>query len=616
MSARSASDSRLADTVAALPIDRSYLREVIRRITEIGSSSLGFRTTGTPEDAAVAAYVRGQMMDIGLSDVEVEDVAVDGWRFRHASVTAVGNTDDAVSFGGVPGTGAAGISAPLVDVGDGRRRLLDRLDCAGTIALLDWRSDVATPAAIGLELRRRGVVGVVLNCPAGGPWYQTPGALGGFDGHWPAAGLPMVLISGSDAAVLRAGAGGEAVPVTMRLDVESERGARGQNVVGYLPGTAPGPIVVGAHHDAWFRGAFDNTSGVAALLALARALAEAKVRLQHTVCFTSRTGEEYGRADTFYDWCVGAWEQIHATHPQWARDSPFHLCLEASGHRELRSVVEAPVELAGWARRVCRVADARGWLPTGWRIAPPVAGTEQWPYLVAGVPGVAAYCWEASFGRTDYHTQFDTEDRLDYDHLAAQTRMYALLLLAADTDPDGILDHRARARQLDSIARRHAHPGLRAAAAAHRGAGGRNAFTPVGRGLFALDALGRFRYPHEQTGTDITHLHAAITALDTGDRTGAARKLAGVGSLALFPYLSHHAFSEHTRRLTRERVEKGWAGASHLTDDPDLWAELAALRGEPGARPFGGWVRAALATALEAAEHEMDRRLTAMAESI
>lgn len=616
MRALATSDSRLADTVAALPIDRSYFREVIHRLTAIGSSPLGFRTTGTPEDAAAAEYVRGELLDIGLRDVDVEDVAVDAWRFRHAALTAVGTTFQAVSFGGVPGTDAAGISAALVDVGDGRRRQLDRLDCAGTVALLDWRSDVATPAAVALELRRRGVLGMVLNCPVGGPWYQTPGALGGFDGHWPATGLPLVLISGSDAAALRAGTGGERVPVTMRLDVASEPGTRGHNVVGYLPGAAAGPIVVGAHHDAWFRGAFDNSSGVAALLVLARALAETKVPLRHTVCFTSRTGEEYGRTDSVYDWCVGAWEQIHATHPQWAQDSPFHLCLEASGHRELRSVVEAPVELVGWARRVCRVADARGWLPTGWRIAPPVAGTEQWPYLVAGVPGVAAYCWEKSFGRTDYHTQFDTEDLLDYDHLAAQTRMYALLLLAADADPDGILDHRTRARQLDSIARRHSHPGLQTAATTHRDARGRAAFTPVGRGLFALDAHARFRYPHEQTDSDITHLQAAIAALDSGDRTGAARKLAGVGNLALFPYLSHDAFVEHTRRLARERVEPSWAGASHLTDDPDLWAELAALRGEPGGRPFGAWVRAALSAALEAAEHELDRRLTAMAESI
>ena len=612
----SSSDLRLADAVASLRIDQSYLREVVGRLTAIGSASLGFRTTGTPEDSAVADYVRGQLIAIGLRDVVIEDVAVDGWRFRGASLTTTRTSYQAVSFGGVPGTGPQDISAPLVDVGDGRRRRLDRLDCAGAVALLDWRSDLVAPAAVALELRRRGVLGVVGNCPAGGPWYQSVGALGGFDGHWPADGPPMVLISGSDAADLRAGRAGDRSPVTMRLDVEATPGTAGHNVVGYLPGAEPGPIVVGAHHDAWFRGAFDNTSGVAAMLALARALVEAGTPLRHTVCFTSRTGEEYGRADRVYDWCVGAWEQIHTVHRKWCTDAPFHLCLEASGHRDLRSVVETPVELRAWARQVCRVADARGWLPTGWRIAPPVAGTEQWPYLVAGVPGVAAYCWEKSFGRSDYHTQFDTEALLDYGHLAAQTRMYALLLCSADADPAAILDHRARARQLQAIGNRYAHADLRAAAAAHRDARGRTAFTSIGRAMFALDAHGRFRYPHEQSATDLVHLRAAIVALNADDRVTAARHLAGVGSLVLFPYLSHHSFLQHTARLARERTDDGWAGASHLTDGLGLWAELAALRGEPGARPFGAWVRVALTEAVKTAEFELDRRLSAMAEAI
>ena len=614
MTGRRTVESRLADAVGALVIDESYLRKVISGLTAIGSSPWGFRTAGTPEDTAVADYVRGEMADIGLFDVAVEPVEVDAWRFLDAGVSTHRTRYRAVSFGGVPGTGPAGITAPLVDVGDGRRDRLDRLDCTGALALLDWRSDTASPAAVAIELGRRGALGLVLNCPAGGPWYQSPGALGGFDGHWPADGPPMVLISAADAVDLRSDLAHTIG--TMRLDVESTPRAGGSNVVGYLPGAIPGPIVVGAHHDAWFTGAFDNTSGVAVLLALAKALTEAGTVLRHRICFTSRTGEEYGRADSVYDWCVGAWEQVHTTHPEWATGAPFHLCLEASGHRELRTVLEAPVELAGWARRIGRVADQRGWLPTGWRVAPPVAGTEQWPYLVAGIPGVAAYSWEKSFGRSDYHTQFDTEALLDYAHLTAQARTYALLLLAADEDPDAILDHRARARQLEAIGRRQNHADLRAAAATHDKAHGRKAFQPIGRGHFALDALGRFRYPHEQTAADADHLAAAIAAVDAGDHRAAARTLTAVGSLGLFRYLSQEAFSRHIGRLTPEGIEGSWAAASHLTPDPDLWAQLATLRGEPGARPFGPWLRESLSAALAAARQDLSIRLTAMSRAV
>lgn len=609
----------LVAAVRALDVDESYLRSCVERLCAIGSTPRGFRTTGTPEDLAVAELVAAEMRGMGLVDVAVEPVVVDGWRFGSAGVVVDGTPAvEAVSWGGVPGTPAGGVTGPLVDVGTGRRRTLDRLGLAGAVVLLDW-TDAAAPSAVVLELRRRGVVGVVVSCPPGGAWYQSPDALGSFDSHWPADAPPMVLVSKEDAAVLRRVAtGGTGTPpdATLTLDAMLTPGVAGHNVVGYLPGELPGPIVVGAHHDAWFQGAFDNTSGVAALLAMARAMVAAGTRPRHTVCFTTRTAEEYGIAGSTFDWCIGAWQQVHTTHPGWGTESPFHLCLEASGHTGLRAVVEAPVELVGWARTVCRAAESEGWTPTGWRVAPPVAGTEQWPYLVSGVPGVASYSWEKSFGRTDYHTQFDTIELLDLGHLAAQTRLHALLLLEADRDPDAILDHGARARQLARIAERHGHAELAATAREHAGAAGRAAFTGVGRAVFALDAAAAFVYPHEQSRRDVELLEAALAALDDGRPGLARRRLARVGSNSLFPFLGEDAFAEHLARFAPAALTRTWASASHLTDSPDLWRELASLAGEPGSRPPGPWLRAAIVDARDASAAELQSRLRAVSRSV
>lgn len=598
--------------VRDLPIDQDYLRRVIRELTAIGSSPLGFRTTGTVEDRAVATYVSEQMRAIGLSDVAVEGVAVDAWRFRSASVKSPDGSwlHEGVSFGGVPGTDPSGVTGQLVDVRDGRRSRLDRADLTGAVVLLEWRHPAVGPSAVVQELILRGVIGVVVSCPEGGPWFQSPDALGAFDGQWPRGAPPMILVRQKAAAALRAQTPG---PVTLTLDVEVQLGAIGSNIVGYHVGDLPGPIVVGAHHDAWFRGAFDNTSGVAALLGLAKALVDAGLSTRHTMCFTSRTAEEYGTAGSAYDWCVGAWRQVQDTHPDWRTQAPFHLCLEASGHRALRSVVEAPVELAGWARRVCRAAEAEGWTPTGWRVAPPVAGTEQWPYLVAGIPGVAAYAWEKSFGRTDYHTQHDTLDLLDFDSLAAQIRLYALLLLDADQDPDAVLDHRARGRQLAALAARHGHAPLAAAAEERRTARGRRAFAAAAASVFALDAHGASGTPEAQIARDLAALDAALTALQVDDRRAAARALSRVGSHGLFPYLSEAGLRAYTDRSLPAAVTGTWAAASHLTASPSAWQELACLRGESGARPYGPWLPAALERARDEARTERDRRLAAMA---
>jgi hypothetical protein len=613
-------DAVLVDQVKNLPLDSHYIRSTIQTLTAIGSSALGYRNAGTSEDREVAAFVSAEMRRIGLVDVAVEEVPVDAWRFTGARVDV--STDGSVttfegcSFGGIPPTSPDGITARLVDVKDPRRKALDKLDLRGTIVLADWRRKAIDPSEFVIELTRRGVLGVVLNCPAGGAWFQSDGALGAFDALWPPNAPPAVFIRKEDALAIRTLLRRGQSQALLVLAAEVTRDAAGQNVVGYLPGQQPGPIVVGAHHDAWFRGAFDNTTGVATLLAMAKALAESGYQPRHTICFTSRTGEEYGLLESRHDWCIGAWRQIDKTHPEWQTDSPFHLVLEASGHRALRTILEAPVELARWTRAVAKQAAAQGWIPNDFRVAPPVTGTEQWPYLISGVPGVAAYAWETSFADTDYHTQFDTIDMVDIDLVVAQSRLQTLLLLSADSDPDAIVEHRARARQLTKIGVQHDHRELVAAATGHAEAHGRSAFTEIGRHLLALDAHYGTVYPHAQAASDLSALSSALAAVDAGDHRAAARALTKVGNLYLFPYLSDAALREHAEQFSPAAVAKSWGAACHLTTSPHLWQELGALMADPDAKEFGQWVRAALVDARDRTERQLQQRLDAMARAL
>lgn len=182
----------LVALVRSLTIDPDVLVDDVRALAALGSSDLGFRVTGTDEDRAAAAHVTARMSQVGLVDVAVEDVAVDAWRFRGASVAAAGGpTCRAASFGGVPGTGPDGVSGPLVDVGDGARARLDALDLVGAVALVDWQGPTE-PVAVGLELARRGAVAMVLSCPPGGPYHQAEGAIGSFGSRWHPDAPPVV----------------------------------------------------------------------------------------------------------------------------------------------------------------------------------------------------------------------------------------------------------------------------------------------------------------------------------------------------------------------------------------------------------------------------------------
>lgn len=79
---------------------------------------------------------------------------------------------------------------------------------------------------------------------------------------------------------------------------ESQAGEQ-KNIVAYVPGSGRGTVVVGAHYDSRpFEGAApgaeDNGSGVAALLAIARAFKKANVQPKKSVYFVAFAAEEAG----------------------------------------------------------------------------------------------------------------------------------------------------------------------------------------------------------------------------------------------------------------------------------------------------------------------------------
>jgi Iap family predicted aminopeptidase len=589
---------RLEEQIRAEP-----LREIVERLGSFRSHALGFRVAGTPEERRATAWIARRMRSLGLEDVVEEAVPVDAWRFRGAWVEADGKRYECASMGGAPETRPGGISGELVFVHRGGRRELDAAgDVAGKVVLVDWSDETLWPFQFGLELGLRGAAAVIVTCFPGGPYYQEPGALGTFDAMYHTGAPPLVTIRKEDGAELSRRVGGRA-----RVVLRAPMGrAEAANVVGYLPGCErAGPLVVAGHHDGWLGGAaFDDLTGVAATLELARAFVESGVRPRHTIAFVSHTAEEYGIADSRYDWCYGAWWQIVAEHREWAARVPFYLNIEGSGFPALFEP-DPPPELAAWTRRICRRAERDGLLPHGWRLGTPNTWTEVWTFLAAGVPGVNVSTFSDEYKQTLYHTQYDEIERVDFDYLAKLVAVMGRFLLEADGDPDGILNYRARARDL----RRAGFDGRLGRLERMQG---RRAFTALGRGLYGLDAKDEPAYPHEQTGHDVERLEAGLAALRAGQHRRAARTLAQVGLNHLCDDLSEEAFRrEHGRRDPRA-PGAAWGAQGDPAPGPNLWRELASLRGEPGGRPPGPWLERRLERHLARERRELARRLRRM----
>jgi peptidase M28-like protein len=583
-----------------IEISPDYLGRVVERLESFRSHPLGFRVAGTREERAATAYIAAEMRDLGLANVTEEPVPVDGWRFEEAFVElSDGTRFECASFGGVPETGDKGVRGGLVAVGRGGRKQLDRVDVRGKVVLVEWQVARLWPYHVGLELGLRGAAAMIVYCPPGGPYYQAPGALGTFDGIWHAEGPPCVTATKEDGAKLAARAG-EQVRVVLRAPLT--RGAEGANVVGELPGRGRGaPLIVAGHHDGWFGAAFDDATGVAVTLELARAFTAAGIRPRRTIAFVSHTAEEYGIAESAYDWCYGAWYQVVAEHREWTTGSPFYLNVEGSGRPDVFTL-DVPPELTGWVRGTCRQAERDGLLPHGFKLEAPNTWTEVWPFLAAGIPGINVSTFTTEFDRTEYHTQYDTADRVDFEYLAKLTDVCARLLL--DAPPE--LDFAARARDLRDVP----HAKLQRALGDLAKAKGRKRFTAVGRGLHGLDAIDAPRYPHEQTAADVALLEQALADLDN-----AAQPLARVGLNWLCSDLSHEAFKRERGRRDRNAPRACWGMQGDADPGPDLWRELASLRGEPGARAPGPWLERSLRRHLGRSRRELERRLDRMAEA-
>lgn len=99
-----------------------------------------------------------------------------------------------------------------------------------------------------------------------------------------------------------------------------------------LPGRRRGsPIVVAGHEDAWFQGAIDDASGVAAALGLAKALVDSGYAPEGPIVFGVHCAEEYGIQDSAFDWCIGSWWQVRHEHAAWGSRAALYFNIEGTG---------------------------------------------------------------------------------------------------------------------------------------------------------------------------------------------------------------------------------------------------------------------------------------------
>jgi len=646
-------------------LDMDYAQDIVGTVCAMGDSPLGFRGTGGPADWQVADYISTEMKKIGLSDVEKEAVPVDAWQFRSAylDVPGVGKMT-AASFGGFPGTDDQttknqheSIVSEIVWVNNGYDSDYIGKDVWGKIVLANWIGYDYWVDSMAYGAWEHGAAGIIVTTIDSNVGQQDF-ALSCHDGLYVPGWPPLISICKEDAlSIISKLDAGESLTVTMYSDIVKtpmELGGKAYNVVGFLPGKNYGQpddeyVIFGPHHDAWFQGAMDDTSGIAAMLVLAKAMQkvvkENHIAPERTVIFTSHTAEEYGLDDTYYDWCWGANYQITVEHPEWAGRSVAYICMELMGMAGEPVYINCVPEMYSFVKQV--LAANKEYLPYG-ASADNNAHTwaDHWTFSAAGVPGIefetTSEDWETNY----YHTQFDAPAIIDYAYLGQLFAVisdmtvrlvtypivpYNFNTLATDLNEHILGENLWGVMALDEIydnygmsldnrdrlvaeAARFAEDvlllkeKLALADPAQASEINRQLMSIVGtldRALVAIGVWEQDWYPYQQPINDVYHMWWGLQKLWAGPSEDNVEHAIGtlnwVGMTWYYAYDSYGNYLDQRDRLTGNRVAS-WGLQTHLQLSVDIWLEYDALMQMKGASDLTfadiEWVVGSLETTL------------------
>jgi hypothetical protein len=646
-------------------IDTTYLRHVTERLTAFGDTPDGWRPGGSPANLQSVEWIACEMRSLGMRNVAKLPVPIDRWVFNGASVTVEGGpTAEASSWGGVPGTPAGGITAEVVDVGLGQASDYVGRDVAGKIVMVNWAFGDHWVNRHGHQATLEGALAVIFytgRTAAGAFYNKRDDGLLSFDGTYDDDWVPFVFISRNAANDLLARIGNGATRANLTSDVELTRaadGGVGYNVLGSIPGTdrADEFIIFTGHHDAWFRGAADDATAIAAMLGIAKAMKESGFRTRRTLLFLASTNEEYGYTDAYYEWLVGCWYAVTHQRPEWGRQAILSLDFEllGTGDPGERLLVRTHGELLAHAVEKLQADPAR--TPYGTLSQNVVwANADHFTLTAAGIPSIYFNTVGTQYLTRNYHTNYDVVSNVNFDYLKMNMQVVNDIWVEHDRAALPILDFVARATEASARIAYRAEPGVglaelpgvdQQATAALAGSVERfrdaaeRLDTRLGAGrvkaqrrvaasmlkaervlltqLVALDVFDQYVFPHEQVQRDVTRMQLAIDALRAGNPALAnetyVRRTGLTNAGRLFAYESYVA---ELARHAPDFDALQWGGQAHLAPYVDLWQEYHAIAAKvtAGESSPGGYAQevASIEEKLRPLYLELNARLAIMA---
>lgn len=425
--------------IASLDIEASY--NLAKQMEAYRTNPvLGYRPAGSKAEFETGEMLKSYMEDLGLSNVRKDEIKVDGWEFEKAVLAyadAAGERQE-VQLGAYQTDfvtkGAE--TFQVVYVGKGGEKDYADKDVTGKIVLaeINQRDEwwINFPVYQAHEKGAKALIAVQI----GGYGQVDEKALNAQDIAGPPEAAAFSM-SFEDSEKLKACLD-EKGEITVTLDASSRvmRDVSTYNILGEIPGRrSDRMILLSAHYDSYFSGFQDDNTAVAMMLGIARAFIKMCYQPENTWVFCAMAAEEWGIADSKYDWSTGAYAEVFNVHPEWAGkvigDFNFELPALSNGNLDgIRCTYEYKDFFEDTLKTLPALSPA---YPEGVLVSAPIeTWSDDFSVAISGIPSMVNEFSAGSFMTTHYHSQYDSDEYYNEAAYRFHHELYGLLLMHLD----------------------------------------------------------------------------------------------------------------------------------------------------------------------------------------
>jgi len=380
-------------------ISMDEVRETIKNL-----SSIEDKIAGTEAVKDAFKYVKKRLSDIGLSNIKDEKFDVHHWKPVSCVLRVRNPIEKEINAVAFPYSLSAKVEGPLVHIHNTTPEVHGRN--SGMIGITTWGPDLYLgPMRAYFNALDQDVKAIIVSSPAEGNLNKiVVVSAGGL------LKIPVINVTKEQGDYLLGLHQKSTVSVEIELDVEYSENEKSQNLITSIQSTngSKEEIVVGAHLDAWFKGAAESSAPTAIVIELARNLQEHVKKggeLKRNVRIIFFGAQESGSKD-FYYWCNGSKAYVNK-HRNSLDNIVAMIALDSIGYpAPTQNFIGATSELTEFVMTHNLKFDG----PNIEYFEPPGYGSDHWFFEIAGVPSIFCVAFESKF----YHTQNDDLDHLDY----------------------------------------------------------------------------------------------------------------------------------------------------------------------------------------------------------